>query len=103
MIESLNKAIEAQWEAEILLDEDSVQQVKTAIQSYRESYAELASAIESYFDVRRNEAKSGDQYRNQDWLRELRNIIYSSADDDFSRKVDDATNQISEALKKFVR
>ncbi len=103
VVESLNKATEAQWEAEILLDEVSIQEVRAVIKSYRESYADLASAIESYFDVRRDEAKSSEPYKDQDWLRELRNIIYSSTDDDFSKKVDDATNRISKTLKKFVR
>jgi len=100
---SLNKMIEVQWEAEILLDESSVQDVKEAVKSYRESYADLASAVSSYFDVRQDEARTGEQYKDQDWLRELRKTIFSPSGDDFSKKVDGATDKLSLALKKYVK
>jgi len=103
VVESLNKIIEAQWEAEILLDESSIQSIKESVKSYRESYADLASAIEVYFDVRRDEARTGKQYRDQEWLEELGKTIYFRQDDDFSKKVDEATDKLSSALKQYVK
>lgn len=103
VIDSLNKVIEVEWEAEILLEEYSVQSVKEAVQMYRESYADLSSAILTYFEIRQNTAKTGDQYEDQQFLRELRKTIYSASNDAFSKKVNDATDKLSSALKQYVK
>ncbi len=103
VVESLNKVIEVEWEAEILLDESSVKSIKEAVQSYRESYADLSSAISTYFEIRYDEARTGDPYKDQEWLRGLKKTIYSAQDDDFSKKVDNATDKLSSVLKQYVR
>ncbi len=101
--ESINKIIEAQWEAEILLSEASSKSVEEAVQLYRECYGELSSAIASYFDIKYNEARGRQVAQHQDWLRELSKTIYGGSPDDFSRKVDEATNKLSSALKQYVK
>ena len=103
IVESLNKIIEAQWECEILLNESSVQSIKEAVQSYRESYADLASAISFYFDARHDEARTGELYKDQEWLRGLHKTIYSATNDDFSKKIEGATDKLSSALKQYVK
>lgn len=103
VIESLNKIIEVQWEAEILLDESSVQYIKEAVKSYRESYADLGSAISTYFEIRHDEAGTKTRYKDQEWLKGLNKIIYSAPNDDFSKKVDEATDKLSSALKQYVK
>ena len=103
VVESLKKIIEVQWEAEILLNEISVQSIKEAIQSYRESYGDLSSAIETYFEIRYDEARTKELYQNQEWLRGLKKTIYSAANDEFSQKVDEATDKLSYALKQYVK
>jgi hypothetical protein len=86
-----------------LFDESSVKSVKEAVQSLRGSFAELSSAISSYFDVRQDEARTGQNYRDQDWLKELSRTIYSAKDDDLSKKVDAAIDKLSSALKQYVK
>ncbi len=103
VIESLNKVMEIKWEAEILLDESSVESIKEAVRSYRESYVDLSSAIETYFDIRHDEVRTGDRYKDQEWLRGLKKTIYSAREDDFSKKIDNATDKLSSVLKQYVR
>ena len=103
VIAGVNKVIEVQWEAEILFDEDSVQSVKDAVKSYRESYAELSSAISSYFDSRLSEVKTGELYQDQEWLKGLHKIIYGRRDDELSKKVNNATDKLSLVLKQYVK
>jgi len=101
--ESLNKMIEVQWEAEVLFDESSIQDIKEVVRSYRESYADLSSAVSSYFDVRHDEVRTGDRYKNQDWLKGLKRTIYSAPGDDFSKKIGEATDKLSSALRRYAK
>lgn len=103
VFENLTKIIEGKWEAEILFSESSVQSIEEAIKSYRESYADLSSAISTYFDIRRDEARTKELYKDQEWLKGLKKTIYSAQDDDFSKKVDEATDKLSSALKQYVK
>ena len=103
LVESLNKVVEGEWEAGILLDESSTITVKEAVQSYRASYADLSSAISTYFEIRCDEVRTGELYNNQEWLRGLHKIIYSASNDDYSKKVNSATDKLSSALKQYVR
>ena len=102
IVESFNKIIEAKWESEILLNEVSAQKVKEAVQSYKESYIDLSTAISSYFDVRQDEARTGESYHDQKWLKELNKTIFGGTPDDFSKKIDEATEKLSSALKQYV-
>ena len=102
-VESRNKIINIQWEAETLLDESSVISIKEAIQSFRESYANLSTAIEEYFDIQLDAARTGVPYNDQDYLKALSKIIYSAQNDDFSKKVDEALDKLSSALKQYVK
>jgi hypothetical protein len=101
--ESLNKITEAQWESEILLNESSAQSIKEAVQSYRENYAELASSVSSYFDTRKDEAHTGVPYKDQEWLKELHMTIYAVKEDNFSKKINEATDKLSSTLKQYVK
>ena len=103
LIEDLQKLQEVGWEAEIVLGENSSERVSEAIAVFRHSYAELSSAIYSYFETRRDEAVTGDMYHDQDWLKELKKEIYSAKDDDFFKRIDEATNQLGSALKAYVK
>jgi hypothetical protein len=101
--EILNKIIEAQWEAECLLEENSVESIKDAVKSYRESYADLYSAITTYFQCRQQEIRFSKPYKDQEWLEGLHPKIYAITDDEFSKKVEDATERLSSTLKEYVR
>lgn len=103
VVDDLNKLREAEWEAEILFGEKIFLSVKKSIQSYRSKFAELSSAISSYFDTRADEARTGIPYKDQDWLRGLHKEIYSIGDDEHSKVVNEATEQLSSSLKQYVK
>ena len=101
--ENLIKIQEASWEAQILFSEDSSKSVSEAVTIYRHIYAELASAIYSYFDTRRHEAATGISYKDQDWLKKLHRTIYAPPEDDFSKQIDKATTKLKSALQAYVK
>jgi len=102
VIEDLQKLQEAIWEAQTILSEDSGKQLSDAFKTYQTKWAELSSAIDSYFEVRRDEAVSGHKYHDQDWLKELKKEIYSRVDDDFAKQTEGATDQLASALKPYI-
>lgn len=103
LVENLQKLEEATWEAEILLSGDLGKRVQKTFKTYRSSYAELSSAIYSYFETRHDEVVKGSMYHDQGWLKELNKEIYSAEGDDFSKRIDEATNQLASTLKAYVK
>lgn len=105
LVENLVNSQEAAWEAEIVLDENAGRLVSEAVTLLRKSYAELSSAIHSYFDARLEEARGNPQGDDdhRKWLIGLRNAIYSIGDDNLSRDIEQAIDQLSSALKPYVR
>ena len=101
--ENLIKIQEASWEAQILLREDSSKSVSEAVTVYRRSFGELSSAIHSYFEERKQEAKTGIPFKDQDWLKELHKTIYSRTDDDLSKQIEEATNKLESTLQAYVK
>jgi len=103
LVEDLHKLLTAGWEAEILLGEDSGKSVSEAIGIFRRNYAELATAIESYFEQTYREANRTSVNTAQDWLKELRKIIYSAPDAKLLKQIDEATAQLASTLKAYVK
>ncbi len=101
--ESLDKIIQVQWEAELLLSESSAQSVKEVVQSYGEIFLEIVSAVIVFFDTRFREAQTGIPCTDQEGLKKTENIIYSNPNDDVSRKVEDATKKLASSLKQYVK
>lgn len=103
MVEDLQKLQTAGWEAEILLGEDSKKSVSEAVEIFRHTYGELASAIESYFEERHKEAIGTSVDIAQGWLKELRRIIYSASGGDLLNRIDEAVAQLAFILKAYVK
>ena len=101
--ENLIKIQEASWEAQILLREDSSKSISEAVTVYRRSFGELSSAISSYFEERKQEAKTGIPFKDQDWLRELHKTIYARTGDDLSKQIEEATAKLESALQAYVK
>jgi len=101
--ESLDKIIQVQWEAELLLSESSVRSVKEVVQSYRKIYYDIASALTVFFEIRLSEVKTGVPCTDQKGMRETKNIIYFRTNDDVSREVKDATDKLASSLKQYVK
>jgi hypothetical protein len=101
--EDLIKIQEASWEAQILLSEDSSNSVSEAVKVYRSKFAELLTAISSYFDTRRHEAETEQPYQDQKELVKLHKTIYGEPEDDFSKQIEKATTKLKSALQAYVQ
>jgi len=86
-----------------LLSEDSSKSVSEAVKVYRHNFAELSSAIYSYFEERHRGATSRGANIDEDWLKELHETIYSRTDDNFSKQIDKATSKLESALQVYVK
>ena len=100
--ENLRALQESGWEAEIVLGVDAGKQVSDAIKAIRQRYGELSAAITSYFEEKRRKTENHEVEVKPDWLMELRRLVYSSGEDDFSKQIDDAVDQLASALKPYV-
>jgi len=64
--------------------------------------AELSSAVDSYFETRHDEVIRNSVNPDQDWLKELGKVIYSAGEDDFSKEISGAKDQLASALGAYV-
>jgi len=99
-----NKLLELQeltGEAEILISEEHSILISDTITELWKCYADLTTALDAYFETRVDEIKSDDTYQDQQWLNELRQIIYQRDGDDLSLKIDEAKHRL-DVLKKLV-
>lgn len=103
LVEDLQKLQTAGWEAEILLGEDSGKSVSEAIGIFRRNYAELATAIESYFEETYREASRTSESIDRGWLKGLKKIIYSASSGDLLKQIDKATAELASTLKAYVK
>jgi hypothetical protein len=100
---NLQRLEEAAWKAEAVLGKDTFRYIPEAIEAYKRKYSELSTAIYSLFEARRREVTSGEPFKNQEYLKELHKILYSSADDAFSKSIEEATSTLASALKTNVK
>jgi len=100
--EDLFKLQTAVWEAEIVLGASTNESVTRALGIFRESFGDLASAIEDYFDGELNQAKGCGMDINPALLKDLRQIIYSRPNDDLSKRVEQAKAQILTSVKRYL-
>ena len=101
--ENLQRLQELGWEAEVLLAAESGKQVSEAIKVFRECWAGLSTAIEEYFAERHGEIVKRTDFRDQDWLKELRKEIYGTKDDEISEKVSGAKELLANTLRVYVK
>ena len=101
LVEDLRQFEELHWEAEAILSAPAAKCVSEALAVYRKQFAELSSAISSYFDTVARGCPLSDE--DQKWLRELSKDMYSRGDDDFSQLIREATTNLAQALKPYVR
>jgi hypothetical protein len=98
--ETLRQLYEVSWEAEILLDKN----IGKAISPLEDSFKELFSSMEAYFHTRYNQAKHKQGYdMSEEWLQNHYKVVYGTADDEYSKKVDNATSAIVEKLKVYIK
>ncbi len=86
-----------------MLSESSAQSVKEVVQSYGEIFLEIVSAVIVFFDTRLREAQTGVPCTDQEGLKKTEDKIYSSPNDDVSRKMKDATDKLASSLKQYVK
>lgn len=104
-VESLRQTIwklqEANWETQILLS-DSRAKVADQVKQLTSAFAELATAVSSYFDVRRDQTKGRLEGYEVEWMRGLRAIIYGVPDDELSKQVSNAIDTLGSALRDYL-
>ena len=86
-----------------MLSESSAQSVKEVVQSYGGIFFEIVSAVVVFFDTRLREAETGVPCTDQEGLKKTEDKIYSSPNDDVSRKMKDATDKLASSLKQYVK
>ena len=94
---------EVGWEVDAVFDASASGSVGRAIETYRVCHGELAATIEGYFSFQVEAADHEISEEHGAWLKGLRPIIYSREDDDFSRTVHAATEELIAAVKQSVR
>jgi len=100
---NLQRLEEAVWKTEAVLGKDTFRYISEAIEAYKRKYSELSTAIYSFFEARRREVTSSEPLKNQEYLKELHNTLYSSADDAFSKSIEETTNTLASALKTHTK
>lgn len=100
--ENLQKLQQASWEAEIVLGEDADKSLPETMKEYRKCWAELSFDISEYFSERYKQANN-DTTSAPQYLEDLRKTVYGVPTDDFGKRVQNAEDRLSSALKAFVK
>jgi len=103
VVEDLSRLQEAQWEARIILGANAASCITEAFETFRQAYAEVSSAISTYFDIEEDAARSGAQYHDEKFLRELRFTIYERSEDKLSKQVSAVIPNLEKALESYVK
>ena len=101
--EDIRKMQEAAWEAEIVLGDEAGKLVSESVILLRKSLVELSVAIDVYHRTMLQESGRTFVNSDQDFLRRQEDIMWSRSDDKFSEGVEQAIDQLSSALKPYVR
>jgi hypothetical protein len=102
VVANLQALQEMDWEIQALLGEKS-KQISSAIKMYRECYADLNTAISEYFSIQVEAVVNKSPYHRPEYLRELEHIIYGRSNDELSKKVNAAQEQLATSLTPFVK
>jgi len=94
--ETLRKLYEVSWEAEVVLDKE----IGKFIQPIEDSFKELFTSIEAYFQTQYNQLKRGGG-PEEEWLKPHYKRIYG-IDDESSEAIDNSTNALVEKLKVYL-
>jgi len=97
--ETLRELYELSWEAEILIDG----KIANHLVPLEKIFRELFASTEAYFQTnleRVDRAKPADP---EEWIMEHYQRIYGTSDDDFSKSIDAAVNNLNEELKAIIK
>ncbi len=97
---------ETEWEASAVLDSARAKAVEENLHEYRRIFADIASAIQTHFDLSYQEARYGPGALSQDnleYMQGLRRKFDERDGDEISQKLDLVREQIENILKPLVR
>lgn len=103
LVENLQRLQELGYEAEVVFNKETSKITSTSIHCFRQTWADITTAIDEYFDITRREATSREKYHDQTYLTELRNMIFSTGDDTISKKIEQAKQQLVDSLKNYTK
>lgn len=93
----------AGWEADVILGKTAGQVISDSIVTFRKCFGELASSVNSLFEVRLRQAQGQKPNVDPDWVNGLRKTVYSADGDDLSKQVETATNNLLSSLRTYLR
>ena len=96
--ETLKKLNIANWEAEIILNENNL------IQSLNDAFITLLASTHTYFDTKIKQVRSPlrGPVQEEAWLQSHHKIIYG-IEDEFSQSIDDAVNTLTQKLRRYIK
>ena len=74
-----------------------------AIVTFRKCFGELASSVDSLFDVRLRDAQGRAGNVDPDWVKGLRKTVCSAEGDDLGEQVETAKNELISSLRTYLR
>lgn len=101
--EDLMRLEEAAWVAEIVLGERVSKSITEALDMYNKSLGEIASSINSYFEIKLEQAQGNTNNVYHESIKQLRQTINSTDGDDLSRRLEDVTNHLNSCLRNYLR
>jgi len=99
----LAKLVQAGWEVKIVMGDITDCQVAGAIDSLRSRYGEIYASIDLYFRMEYERAKGTGISQDSELPKDCFTHIYYRKDDDISKGIDKAINELSSALRSFVK
>ena len=86
-----------------MLDEQAGGVVSATERLFRSKYAELRSSLAAYFREQMHAAQVGTESNERKRLERLKKVIYGLADDEYNKEISKATEDLTEALKRYVK
>jgi hypothetical protein len=103
LIDDINKLIEFTWEAKTILDTNAAGEVEEAHQELKSQVIDLMTAIDSYYDIELEEARSGIPYKDRDSTKKFRNIASQIGNTEEKKQMERTILKLDSALESYVR
>ena len=101
--ESIGQLREASWEAKVVLEANAASVVEDVFRRLNSEFAEVATAVDAYFEEKYSHLGSAAVSTNEEWLVGLRHLVYGLENDELMHRVDSAVDELGLALQKYVR
>ena len=79
--QNYNNLTEANWDVRTILGQEAAKRIDELVTTIKKEIANLSSAIYTYFEIGKQEAESGEDYRDAEFRKHMHNVgsLVSSA------------------------